>query len=519
VTDDVGLSKSVSSSVPVFKVPELNIVRDDLQFTGEVVIDERLNITASWTVNGIEAVGNPISIKIDNRTPTGFLTYTLSYLEWNRSFERNLPELNVTYSYPKGFTETLDLNATYTHGNFNGTPTCTVKLNDSTTLTLKDGSNVLKVTCDSNTDHYTTIDTFTVYVKKIEAVNEDTLDPVDLNTLTTLTAYDNNGHTYDLKTNAKTAIYHIHDQKTSIVLEFIYTADLTNTTLSRVFSNDLMPETTKVCIPNFQPFNEIILYSSTIRPVWVTNATTGCYVAATYTDQLYQDAYATSILVVPKLYAVAVYNENGERVVLGSIYGSKAQAVSLDLLIYKLREVRTTLLPVVYGIEKENENELRIYIKNPAWDNTATEVKIYGPDGQLLFSHYETLQPNDFQIIFNHSTLGLTPDDILRLEIVSYKADGSTRTDTAFFKITGEMGILDPLFGSALAIVIALIALTSVSASAALGPVGLIGVVMALAITAITLRTTMLIFVQVVLAIIFAYIFLVFRAEGKKEVV
>jgi len=95
----------------------------------------------------------------------------------------------------------------------------------------------------------------------------------------------------------------------------------------------------------------------------------------------------------------------------------------------------------------------------------------------------------------------------------------STKTDTAFFKITGEIGILDPTFGIVTSIIVALISLTSVSASAALGPIGLIGVALALAITAFTIRTTALIFVQVLLAITFAYIFLVFRSESKEGVV
>jgi hypothetical protein len=216
---------------------------------------------------------------------------------------------------------------------------------------------------------------------------------------------------------------------------------------------------------------------------------------------------------VDQLYVLWTY-DNGEKKMLGTIDGTQATEISLDTLIFKMKEYATSIVQEGIGISRQDENTFVISYYNPEGDNSSATLKIY--DGSnLLFSNTFDENANNFAVLFNTSTLTIT-NDLLKAELTITRNDGTSTTLITYFDSQGNVGALDPVVAFMFALFLFVFGLTIVSFRFALGWFGIIITAVALLITTMAVPTWYIVFLQVMLVISLLYILLVYKGDTGK---
>ena len=514
VTDDVGLSKSISKDVPVYAVPRILSAREETTLSLEVVPDSRLTASATWHFPdaNITVSGNPAVIHLsEEHTPTGTVEYNLSDGTNIRTLEDNVPIVNITYNITTGFRTALGDSATLETNGFNTTPTCTAKLNgvdaNLANIVFADGDNVVEVNCVGNTKQATLIDNKYMVVKNLSLIDERTKQDTNLAALSSCVIKDiDAGTQYDLKANNRTQIYYENTADAHLRLEF------TIPTIEDIIGRDLYTEYLKaqdtICAGDATQYQ--IIVSSVEKPVVMRSVYAGCLVLADTTHYAYTTGLMAKAYTTDALYYLYTYDGNA-LVLLATIDGSLANTVNLDALKYTKASINIAITSDAVSIDKVDENTVRISYLNLQKNNSYVVLRIYD-NTTTYVEHLETESPNDFTVYI--TTAEVPAKGLLTLEIEAHRTNGDVAYIRRLFTMEGASGTIAPEVAIVLAILILLFTLTAFAVKWAFGPFGLLGTVAALLILANAPQVPSVLFMEAVSVLLLMYIIITYRAEG-----
>jgi len=518
VTDDVGLSKSVSKSVAVYDVPEIWVIRTDDLTEYSIATDPRLTVvSATWSLdNNTTLTGNPAQYDADTVETTvgGTVEYTVADDQNNtRALNDNIPIANLSYTVTKGFlTDTSDT-VDYTTTFHDGTPTCELwgndaNITDTNTIIWRDGDNNIYITCDTTTEHVRVTDTLTLVVKHLLFIDEGTGNAANLNDVNTAKIVDiDNGYNYDLKANSKTDIYYVNDAHAILQLQETV-PDITDLVIRELDTRYLNAEE-KVCLDTVTQYQ--IILSSSVKPVVVRNAFAQCSVLASTTSYAYQTGMSAKAYTQDYVYYLYTI-EDGKLVFLASIDGAIPNTINLDTLKYTTSTITIAITTHDVGIDKIDDHTVRVYYRNLESDNERVTVTVKDKTGKVWFTHTETTNPNEFTLYFNDADINVS--GLLTLEIVAEREGGEVDTIKRLFTMDGQIGTLEPSVAIAVAVFILLLGFTLFLSRYTFAAFGVIISLIAIAILAQAPQTASVLFTEVLAAIILLYSIIAYRAEG-----
>jgi hypothetical protein len=183
---------------------------------------------------------------------------------------------------------------------------------------------------------------------------------------------------------------------------------------------------TKVCA-NKEGVTHYVQYvtSTSNTLARMKNSYIGCYILSDYTRFGYQNAYLISAFTINTNYDLTTLI-NGVQGILASIDGSIESTISLDTLAFTKKgyniDVSLPVLSIEYctghncctGTVCVN-NSLNVYYYNVANDSTLTTLSIYNYDtNALLYSTSNFLNPNKWNIFYDHSAGGINASSIIK---------------------------------------------------------------------------------------------------------
>lgn len=277
--------------------------------------------------------------------------------------------------------------------------------------------------------------------------------------------------------------------------------------------------TVPVCFSKLRPFYEQRLTSTNERQVILKSALTNCYLAAAKTDYSYNDLYKLSVYTVPLAYNLFLRN-NSTNTLLALIDGAQALEHNLDLLLINSQDKPEVV--VQQDVLAANEycqinpdcNNLSVrYIS--VENNNSVTIKIL--KGTTVLTSYSATSPdaNNVSFVWNFTNAD-TNAEFFTLKAIIIRADGTTDTMQTFFTLKGTSGLLDPTIAVIIAFFVFLFGITLVASRFALGFFGIFISFIALLILAFAPGVWYITFMQGMMIVVIAFIFLTYKQETAK---
>jgi len=452
-------------------------------------------------------------------------TKTYSYIS-----DLNDPEVDIAWNLTSGFrTDFNDTYSIYANDSISGVIACNITanngINDSyditnntweqNTFNWTDGINTFIAVCADYVQHTTEHEESAyVYVKNITLIDEETGEAfTNLSSMDTLRILNpDEAETFDFLTENRTQIYYVSDEDDFLRLEKVY-SNLLNDLMYIDFYPSLIPTDARLCVSEFQQFYEILIYSSLQKKVAVKNNFAQCYVLAGKTEFAYQDAYSDKIYTQKDVYYLYTYDTDNNLILLGSIDGGTATQIALDLLESATEEFSISLATDTLDVQKFTNESLKIYFLTTEDGVIKTKIEIYDLDsGEDYLTHTETINPTEFTIYFDYSTLNLS-SNILKFKVTKYLSDGTTDVYERYITTDGKVGLLLPSVAITIGIITLIFTISMVATAYALGWFGIFGAGFALIILSLAPSTAGVFLMQSVFVLVLVFIFLVWKNE------
>jgi hypothetical protein len=398
-------------------------------------------------------------------------------------------------------------------------------LKDTLTLTPPDHAQLTMI-CRDNYGNEATQSFDTIYALTFRLINEDngnTLTWADLNTnLKIARVYTPDGNfSYDFN-SAGTSTINFFSPNNKLYFEFGY-KDTLETKINRQIDFSIIPDNNiGICVPYFQTFYQQRFVANTAREMILQNNVSGCYVAASTLDYVYDTGYALTTYTIPKPYYLYIW-VNGVKTFLALIDGSVATQYNLDAIAFSRTEFDITvgedivafqpLINTVTGLY--DTNTIIIYYKSYTQDNAQTSLTIKN-DSNTIWDYIETDSPNELQVNFYWGGLGLTNEDVLELIITTIDSSGESITKSYYFT---TQGTYYPNEGAnswvvIVAVLFFLFGITLVAATRAFGIFGIIICIVSIAITAMASGAWWISLTQGVFLLCLIYIFMMGKTQA-----
>lgn len=317
---------------------------------------------------------------------------------------------------------------------------------------------------------------FTVFNKQINIIDEGTGEAFDLNNVSNLTVYyDDNRSYYSFKENSKTYINFTGSDYTKLRFEIKYNnGDIVTRYVDASIEpaeNDL-----RICanLDNIIHYVQIIT-SSQQRPVTVKSIYANCVVAQDYTRFVYENNLILKAYTRNTLYYLYIYDSDDKKVYLSSMDGSLSTYYNVDVLEFNQKGYNAIITSEGLGVSKIANQTLRVYYKNIANDSVSTKFTIMQSNtSQVYFTVTETEQPNDINLLFDYSTLGLDENAQFKVTAEKTTAKGVVSSISTYFTLTGQAGSLPNGFAIVIAILLTIFGLTFTIKSISLGWFGIL---------------------------------------------
>jgi hypothetical protein len=434
-------------------------------------------------------------------------------------FDVDTGYVNVTVS--DDFGGDVDVNITVNGVEFfnesvpDGNTSSTFSFNLST-----NGSNIIRVVAtDEAGNSNTRIVVFNVYYVNVSLVNERDGSVYDWSNAKT------NGNlsgckltipgrelSIDLYTDENTSFTYVSPD--ADILRFNLSFDNTASSIIRSFSVDLLDAESDVGLVEVeQQFYAQLLYASTSKSVIMKNVFSDCFVLAGYLDDAYENYYSLQAVTIDMLYYLYTF-DNGHKVLLSSIEGSRASNINVDFLTYQNTSYEFSMLSDNVGVSKVTNTTLKIFYKDLEADNEYVLVKLFDGD-DLVFQNLETSDPNEFTLYFDYSTMSLGNDALL-LSVSSKNEDGSTDVIEKHISLSGKVGMLAAEVAAILSVILILFGFTLASSRFVFNFFGIIILVVSLGITAVAVQEWYITFLQVLIVILLVITFFIYKQENPK---
>lgn len=314
------------------------------------------------------------------------------------------------------------------------------------------------------------------------------------------------------------------DESYTIIISLTF--NKTTSIVHRIFNTALLENGSRIGLPENQTsFSQQLIYSTQVKPLVVINSQTNTTIAADYTDKVYESYYASYIITIDMLYYLYTI-EDGQRVLLASIYGGQANTINLDFLTYDNPNVNLSLITDEFSILPYSNSTILLYYLNLNNDNSQVDFTIECND-TVLFNYIEAVTPDEIAIYFNWASLDLLAE-WLYINVTVTKTSGATKTINRLLHLNPDgdgayevpsSPAIPSAIAAAFALMIALFGLTMASREHVFGVFGLIIQLIALAVTALADQSEWYIrFVQAIIIILLMFTFLVFKEEGARVV-
>lgn len=501
-----------------------------------------VNITLNGTVNQSQ----PIAC---NTTPLNYIKNISAPGDGNYTIAAILFKINSTQDSNSSLTYRSDItapNATFNYnlsGGFNITSRnvnisvndtispyvlCNISINNvaysnvnfsnnqsNYTFNISDGYNNFTATCWDIVNNSVSISNSTYfYLKKIVLIYEDDGTNLSANNLTNMSirAISENYDTiFSFNAYNITYMWILSNESDTYRIEKVYNAYPNELFFIDLNLGLISESEIPVCVSSLQTLYEILFYSSTEKPVVVTNTLADCYVLAEYTEYAYQDAYMAKAYTIKAKYQLYTYDD-GLRVLLAAVDGSLATTIALDVLEFSKTTYNLGALTEEVSINGMGNSTVKIYYQNQNNNSDSTSISIYN-GSTLIWSYTETLQPNNITLYFDYSTLGLTSNDLMRLVLVR-TTDGVQTTITKIFNLQGSTGLLTAPLAIFLGLIILFFGLTISASNRTFGFFGVGFTLIALAITTLAVPDAPLRLFQAILIITLIFIGFIWKEEN-----
>ncbi len=377
------------------------------------------------------------------------------------------------------------------------------------------GTPTILATCiDEAVNTTTASKTQTISVLNFRIIDEKTGADFNMNSVENLKIYDMDYNSYyNIKTSGNVYFSYTSGTDDLLRLEFEYDNEGTQTFVNKHFQTGVLAKDTNIFLCGFelQPYYEMIFSSGTEREILMKNIFTSCYTLAAYTDIAYKDTLMNRTYTIDQLYELWTFDSDSKRINLGTIDGTQAEEISIDVLIFKKRKYDTSITQEGLGISREDENTFRISYYNQKNDNISVLVQIY--DGtNMIYQSTQDTNANNFLIFFNYSTITIE-NNLIKIELTLTKSDNTTEIITSYFDKSGNVGALDPAIAIIISLFLVFFGLTIVASRFSLGWFGILIILISLFITTLAIPVWYIRFFQVVLIICLVFVLLIFKGE------
>lgn len=481
----------------------------------------RYNCTADWAG---ESCSMPINI-----TSLGG-TMMISNLNLTGGEADPYPEIVIDASSNTGFIDDEDLvnttiNISVTDEG-NGDVICNITIDDTVyeNVSFNNNYTVYEIENNGTTDvtvfcindigfNATETESVTLYPHKYILVNEETGEEFIINmSEVNVTAISTDGFNYTFNDTQNWVYYSSTNASNTVRFTIEYSG------LSGLITRDFNPSLqdlneTRVCVAPEQSHYEQVIYSRTQRRVAVYSIYADCYVLMDYTSFAYGDTMMSRAFTIPRIYNLYTWSGDS-KAVLTELDGGVALEINLALVEFAKRTYSISVLSEDVSISAYTNTTFKIIYVNQREENDKITMRILN-GSTVLYSYTETNNPNALTLYWNHSAYDLT-DDLLTLEIIKYEDDEETGRVTRLFYSNGAVGFMNPWVAILISIILLFFSLTFVAVKYVFGYFGIITTIMGLAILTMAPANQYVILMEVIEAIMLAFIFLLFKEEGAK---
>jgi len=518
----VNYTRNMNYSINVSQCPSNATVR--IYINNVLNITDTLTCTAKADINnysymhGSEGYYN-ISVWVNTTT---FIDSTADYYIKNQTFKSDLysPRVeSINLTIPGGFANAsgvfslrcVDNVTPYLHYNIthNATDLYNGNLTNGTIQaipgTIYQGINYLTGYCADFFDFTTETTSYNINRKEIHLIDERLNAAFDYSNVSTLRLYyDDNSSYYDFKGNATTKVNFTSIGNAKLRLEIIYT-DLS--LIPRYLDTSLSDTNSlRVCVntDDITHYEQIIL-SATETPVSVRNIFSDCIIAEDYTRFVYQDNLILKAYTINKIYYLYIWDDD-TKIYLASMDGSLATYYNVDVLEFNKQAYNINIGGEIISFHKVNNN-LHIYYENLDNDSIETTMTITQVNNsRVWFTATETSNPNEFNLIWDYSTLNLDNNTLYKLQVDTEKTDGTTSSNLRYFDTNANSGKMQGGLAIAISVLLMIFGLSMAISRIALGWFGLIVSIAAIAVTTLAVSSMYIILLQVIETIILIYI-------------
>lgn len=356
------------------------------------------------------------------------------------------------------------------------------------------------------------------YVRTIWIVDEKTGAAFDVSNVSELMVFfEDFNNTYDIKGSGQTNVTLVSNSTDPFRVDIEY-AD--GTIITRYINLGLIEENAKICANKDTVEHQTqYMTSGTEKPAILKSLYANCYVAAGYTRLAYQDFLMLPAYTIDRLYYLYTFDD-GQPVYLSSVDGSIGTDINLASLEFSKTAYNFNVLLSQISFKDLDNDTIKIYYRNPRDDSIKTDISISRMDsGQILFSTTETTNPNELLIYFDYSTLtGVNESTVFKIVATKTTATGATETQSQYFNLNLEHGVLPNGIAVTLAILLTMFGLTLGVAKLTFswfGAIIQVGSIVLLSLALSTWVTNLITFINV---IILVYIFIILYTENYPQV-
>lgn len=513
------LSYGLNYTCPEFYAADLNLY-----------LNGTLNKTISLTCNNDSLFQNDSFIFWEENVYTTGIIFNTSYLPAanrvstaNQTFTADLynPVTNpLSFNYLDGFNSSngsLSLvctdnifTAPYYNLTFGG-----VQIYYNNTDSGTNHTEEINMTSGTNTAFGSCADLFgstntslsrTVYLRSIYIIDETNASLFDVTNLTNLKVYfEDNSSSFDFKAQGTAQVNFTSALTNKLRFELEYSnGDI----ITRYVDVSLGNGDLRVCA-NTDPTThyEQLIVSATQRKVSLNNVFAQCTVGEDYTRFVYQDSFILRALTRDSTYYLYSYDSDGDKVYLASLDGSISSYYNIDTLEFNLEGYSLDVTGNSLTFERVTNTSIKIFFKNLKNDSVSTNVTITNQNtSQIYFSVLEEETPNQFYMTFDFTTLGLDEKDVLKIELLTYDADGTETAMIRYFNLSGRTGFLSSPILFVVGLLLTIFGLSMTAARSSLGWFGLMVIVASIGMMAFAIMTWYILIMMAIDVIIGAFI-------------
>lgn len=383
---------------------------------------------------------------------------------------------------------------------------------------VPDGSTNIYGSCSDPFSTSTQNTTRSYYQKTFFLWDEVDNTPFDVTNITRARVYQDDNSTYFEFNSTNNNVTYSTINRTKLRFELIYSSgDVINRYLDvSLFSNN---EVLVCANKEGTPHYEQLIISSQIRPSWLENTYSNCYVAADYTRFAYQDAYLLRALTIDAPYELRT-TVGGEERVLAGLDGSISSYYNLEQIAFSQSQQTINVLQSSLSFQKTSNNTIKIEYNNLANDNEDLSVSITRLDtNQVVYEKNDFSDKNSFVLFYDYTTLGgVNESTLFKIGVDAVNEEDQSIITNRYFNTQGKTGLLQTGFAITASILIVLFGLTFTASRTTFSWFGVFIIIGAIAILTFSITAWYVTFLMAVEIIMLVYAMILLTNQNYRSI-